>query len=189
MLTQEKIEQFYKDVEALKLKFPNATITKGTGFSKGQVSAYLSKADEPSENFLKAFYEKFGDSLNKVPVEKPSVPGAIKVDPHIIELINATRVLAEAHKKDAEVKEIIAKTNQDLVEMLKSTIVGEQKESLLVLQTTVVALREFVIEQLLKQKEFHSRKEALATYDKHVHETAKKNQVESIQDGSGKPRR
>lgn len=41
MLTEEKIKQFYKDVESLKLKYPVAEISRLTGFGKPQVSHYL----------------------------------------------------------------------------------------------------------------------------------------------------
>ncbi len=67
MITQADIDQFYKDVEALKLKTPNASISAETKTSKGTVSLYLNKGDDPSENFLKKFYKAFGDSLKKVP--------------------------------------------------------------------------------------------------------------------------
>jgi hypothetical protein len=59
MLRQEDIDRFYKQVELLDFKFPVAAIAKATGFSKGNVSNYLSRKMEPSENFLKAFYSKF----------------------------------------------------------------------------------------------------------------------------------
>lgn len=70
MLTQETIDQFYRDVETLKLKFPVAAIARETKFSKGQVSIYLNKNDEPSENFINKFYEAFKISLEKVSREK-----------------------------------------------------------------------------------------------------------------------
>lgn len=66
MLTQAKIDQFYLDVESLELKFANKAISEATGFSKGQVSIYLNKEDEPSENFIDAFYREFEKSLENV---------------------------------------------------------------------------------------------------------------------------
>lgn len=66
-MTNQLIEKFYNDVEMLGLKFPIASIAKATGFSKGTVSTYLSRNDEPSENFLKAFYKAFEKSLKIVP--------------------------------------------------------------------------------------------------------------------------
>lgn len=59
MLTKQKIEQFYRDVNGMDLKFPVAAIADATGESKGNVSKYLNKKIEPSEAFLNKFYEKF----------------------------------------------------------------------------------------------------------------------------------
>src|SRR6186713_1304196 len=61
MVTAGVIEQFYKDVAALGLKFPVAAITKATGESKGNVSRILNKHMDPSEGFLARFYEGFKD--------------------------------------------------------------------------------------------------------------------------------
>lgn len=66
MLTKDDIIKFYEDVRLLDLKFPVSSISKKTGFGKSQVSVYLSKSDEPSENFVKKFYEVFDESLKKV---------------------------------------------------------------------------------------------------------------------------
>lgn len=63
MFTKDSIEQFYKDLESLKLKNPNKAIHEATKYNKGTISIYLNKKDEPSENFLEKFYNKFGDSL------------------------------------------------------------------------------------------------------------------------------
>lgn len=67
MLTEERISRFYEDVKKLGLKRPVAAITKATGFSKGNVSTYLSKKAPPSENFIDKFYEVFKESFKKVP--------------------------------------------------------------------------------------------------------------------------
>jgi len=66
MLKKEDIEQFYKDVSTLGLKFPVAAISEATGQSKSNVSKYLSRNLEPSEAFLKKFYDKFPVSSKKV---------------------------------------------------------------------------------------------------------------------------
>lgn len=61
------IDKFYNDVESLGLKFPVAAISEQTGFSKGNVSVYLSRKKQPSESFLKKFYAVFGKSFKNVP--------------------------------------------------------------------------------------------------------------------------
>ena len=49
MLQNVEIERFYKDVEALGLRFPNKTLAEATGFSKGNVSEYLGRKKVPSK--------------------------------------------------------------------------------------------------------------------------------------------
>jgi transcriptional regulator with XRE-family HTH domain len=59
-------DQFLKDVESLSLRFPVARISQETGFNKSSVSKYLNGSQEPSVNFLKAFYKWFNESGKKV---------------------------------------------------------------------------------------------------------------------------
>lgn len=66
MVTKTDIEKFYKDVEALGLKFPVAAIAEATETSKPQVSRILNKKIDPSPAFLKRFYEKFPNSVKNV---------------------------------------------------------------------------------------------------------------------------
>lgn len=61
MLTKERINKFYADLQALGLKHPVASITRATGFPKSNVSEYLSRKKEPSENFIDKFYKEFYD--------------------------------------------------------------------------------------------------------------------------------
>ncbi len=65
--------KFLKDVSKLELRFPVAEIARKTGFSKGNVSEYLDGKKEPSENFLKKFYEKF------YPPDKKHVPKSLEL--------------------------------------------------------------------------------------------------------------
>jgi hypothetical protein len=51
-------KKFIEDVGRLQLKFPVASVAKVTGESKGNVSNFLNKKKEPSDNFLRTFYEK-----------------------------------------------------------------------------------------------------------------------------------
>ena len=77
MLTKDRIEQFYKDVDSLGLRFPVAEIRRATGYSKGNVSDFLNRKKPIPENFINAFYAAFKSSLN-VPREKEP-PGTIEV--------------------------------------------------------------------------------------------------------------
>lgn len=65
MLTKESIEQFYADVDSLGLRFPGAAISDVLKVSKGTVSEYLNRKKEPSERFVKAFYQMFSESLKQ----------------------------------------------------------------------------------------------------------------------------
>lgn len=67
MLTDQRISTFYEDVQRLGLKRPVAAISKETGYSKGNVSLYLSKKLQPSGKFIDRFYEVFKESLKNVP--------------------------------------------------------------------------------------------------------------------------
>lgn len=69
MLKESDIDQFYKDVDALELKFPVAAIAKATGARKGNVSDYLNKRKTPSENFIKKFYDNFPRSTKKEQIQ------------------------------------------------------------------------------------------------------------------------
>lgn len=80
MLTNEMISKFYQDVNSLGLKFPVAAIAKETGYSKGNVSGYL-KGNQPSENFISAFYRKFSDRLDKVPKNATTATETAKISP------------------------------------------------------------------------------------------------------------
>jgi transcriptional regulator with XRE-family HTH domain len=66
MLKKSEIEEFYKDVGKIDLKFPVAAIAKALGESKSVVSRILNKKLEPSESFLNRFYDKFPKSDKKV---------------------------------------------------------------------------------------------------------------------------
>lgn len=51
---------FYEDLKKLQLRFPGKELTK-LGYSKGYVSDVINKKKEPSEDFLRDFYNKFSD--------------------------------------------------------------------------------------------------------------------------------
>jgi hypothetical protein len=126
MLTQEKIDQFYKDVEALKLRFPVAEVQRMTGFSKGQISQVLGKTLSPSEDLINEFYK----SLNKV---QPADP--IAIYERIIEEKEARRRDAEvwAQKMEAhynDMKDALERAQITINEVLKP--IKEQTEEILI---------------------------------------------------------
>lgn len=63
--------KFYEDVEKLGFISPVSDISKKTGYAKGNISSYLNKKLEPSEQFLKKFYDSFRKELEEIEVETP----------------------------------------------------------------------------------------------------------------------
>lgn len=110
MNEKERIEKFRADVAKLGLKFPGKTISEKTGYDKSTVSSYLKPDGEPSEPFLKAFYEKFGNSLDAIHgIEQGSSLRIDSLDPAI--LVKAILNLTESNK-------ILASNNEKLVNRL-----------------------------------------------------------------------
>jgi hypothetical protein len=117
----------------LKLKFPVAAISKETNFNKGTVSQYLKKKLEPSEKFIEAFYEKFGDSLRNVSrgIPKTSVSdnqilndgGEQKYGKSIEEKMSLQAILnlTESNRQIAESNSSLARSNEELVSMVKKS--------------------------------------------------------------------
>lgn len=79
MLTQGKIDQFYKDVESLQLKRKVAEIQRATNFPKSNISEWLNKKKVPSEKFINAFYDSF-----KLQLQKSSTNDSIVKEPDYI---------------------------------------------------------------------------------------------------------
>lgn len=73
MKTLTIIEKFYEDVDRLGLRFPVAAISEATGFNKSNVSKVLSRKIEPSNAFLKKFYEAYPEGGSKVSREKDRI--------------------------------------------------------------------------------------------------------------------
>lgn len=113
MLRREEIERFYKDLEGLDLKFPVAAIAKATGHSKANVSKYLSRKLEPSEAFLKAFYEKVQNSGKNVSHGTPEVFVSHKEGESLHLAILA---IAESNKGLVRANTAIAEANKILAE-------------------------------------------------------------------------
>lgn len=79
MITNADIERFYEDVKRLDFRFVGKEISDRTKVSKGTVSMYLKGKLPPSEEFLKKFYESFGEKIKalkgvKVTTETPPTP-------------------------------------------------------------------------------------------------------------------
>lgn len=123
MFTTEEIQKFYDHVEGLGLKFPVAAIAKATGYGKGNVSAYLSRKDEPSENFIKAVYEKFPIGSKKVSrstvsaSNMPEITGA-ELLRAITTLTESNKGLVDSNRSITDTNRVIADTNAILAQKL-----------------------------------------------------------------------
>lgn len=117
MFTKDSIEQFYKDVESLSLRHPVKAIHEATKYNKGTVSLYLNRKDEPSENFLKAFYNKFGESLKNGTVRPTDAQHGTKSQNQGLDLIEKVsrldddqlRIMATLKVLISEIAPLIAK--------------------------------------------------------------------------------
>lgn len=69
-----RLQYILDTIKSLEIRFPVAEIVQKTGFSKGNVSQYLSKKLVPSEGFIKKFYESFKISRMEQPnmLEEPA---------------------------------------------------------------------------------------------------------------------
>jgi hypothetical protein len=177
MITKHKIDQFYKDLDALGLKFPGAALVEATGESKGNVSKYLNRKLEPSESFLKRFYEKFPKSSKDVSERNGStIPGAEIFAQTIYNLTESNRLIAESNAS-------LARSNEELVK--KVTVSGE-RETLQDVQTKLLAIQEFVLERSVKKEPFRSKEEAAAALGIITTDVYKSMKKTGTHDGAGK---
>lgn len=151
MLTEETVSKFYEDLKSLGLKQPVAAISKATGYSKGNVSMYLSRKDEPSENFIKAFYKEFGESFKKVPHGTlPEAAPAVDIVLNGLEnadnptLLRILDNLSAAHREISESNNKLS-DNQKMILSKLPTNSNEDQENLLGAYATINGVREFVI--------------------------------------------
>lgn len=170
MLTKESIPKFYEDVEALGLRYPVAAISKATGYQKGTVSTYLSKKDEPSANFLTVFYEKFGESIKKVPREtnvkqKQSEALAINPEQHGDDVLRVLVNLSESHRNLTAAHKEISESNNKLADnervlLNKMTTVGGGSETDIVEAAILVPLVDILSDLYTGNKKYGSKREA-----------------------------
>lgn len=159
MLRREEIERFYKDLEGLDLKFPVAAIAKATGHSKANVSKYLSRKLEPSEAFLKAFYEKVQNSGKNV---SPEVFVSHKEGESLHLAILA---IAESNKGLVRANTAIAEANKILAEKVPES---DSSEIPLAVESRFSDLLELIAE-LGTGTRWKSKQEALAVLSKLWH--------------------
>ncbi len=175
MITKADIEAFYKAVSDIDLKFPVAAISKATGESKANVSKILSKKLEPSESFLTRFYSKFPKSSKNVSNEltvNEIIESNKTLATAMLKFAEAQIVEARAKESWAEANRILAKNNEELLQMKKTTA-NSSKETFEAVHTKLSVLQEFLLDNLTKPKQFHSRQEAVTALNTKTNEILK----------------
>lgn len=188
MLTKERIDQFYRDVEALGLKRPVATIAEKTGVSKGNVSSYLNRRLSPSENFLNKFYESF-----KIEPKADASAAEKNVSPAVNDdyLALVKLMVADLRKLNKQ-KEADLKTYRSAIEkitLIDNDVSGlkatahDLSKRVAALETNDRAIREFVAETFEKVLKEESKQSLLARMGNKMVEQMKKDQKKDTQPG------
>jgi CRISPR/Cas system CSM-associated protein Csm2 small subunit len=194
MLTKELIDKFYEDVDALKLKRPVAAISLKTGFSKGNVSQYLNRKMDPSENFLKKFYTEF---YNRSKEEVADLERHVLHDDGggatyrkssdvsmqtIFNLSESHKALAIAHEELSQTNKILAESNSRLIDQYATVNALAQMPA-----TSQTRLREILglLADVGPGKRFFSEEEAWANVIRLWGNLDGKNLKKNIQTGKG----
>jgi hypothetical protein len=200
MLTDETVSKFYADLKSLGLKQPVAAISKATGYSKGNVSMYLSKKDSPSQNFINAFYREFGKSIKKVPHGNSAEVQEKERDAQeaknsssdlslqaIHNLTESGKKLASAHEIMANAQQTMATNEARLISLLENkSTAGAQKDSGVasaqVMRGILVAMA-----KIASGTHWHSEQEAIRELGRLIDQQADENKsVGGIQIDGGK---
>ncbi len=125
MITEDQVNDFYRHVESLKLKFPVAAVSKATKLTKGNVSQVLSRKQTPSENFLEVFYKSF---------PKVSDNGNVTDTNSFEKLLAINKTLAESHRVNSDAQKISSEAQLVSAQALMKLI--EHNETLVKWQTS-----------------------------------------------------
>ncbi len=125
-MKKSDIEEFYRFVDNLGLRFPNAEISRVTGYSKGNVSSYLNKSNVPSEKFIKAVYAAFKKSSINVPHEnKEKAPDTDSWLQRLDKLIESNERLSKANESLTQINQEIVAAHLKMLEKINSGETGK----------------------------------------------------------------
>jgi transcriptional regulator with XRE-family HTH domain len=184
MLTQKIIENFYTDLENLGLRFPISAIAQATGFSKGNVSEYLNRKKEPSQAFIKKFYEVFhAESSKEVPARvlnepQPEYGKETLMAQTIYNLSQSNKEHAAADRIRADAEMLREQNNKRLLDLLTSE--NAPVESPITFDAIAGGLRELLVD-LGMGKHWKSREEGAAAVRNKLYGQLKKKRVGGIQ--------
>jgi transcriptional regulator with XRE-family HTH domain len=186
MLTNKQIEQFYKDVDILNLKYPVAEIARATKESKGNISRILNKKAEPSEAFLKKFYKSF----EIVPHETGDIKNTSVHDKLISFLEKAHNEKDKTIERQEAVISALRKAVDkiDFIDNRVKTVeatVSDLTKTVSDVDSTLEDLREYVLHQVAKlRKESHAK--VLSEMSSGSVEQLRQDRIRGIRSDSGK---
>lgn len=137
MLTQARIDQFYRDVESLGLTKKVADIQRATKFPKSNISEWLNKKKKPSEKFVDAFYDSFYNGSTEISSKPAAITNGILAG-------EKPRSSTDAYMKLLEDNDRFFKTEyHNLLVSLKELVAqGQRSERLLKLNLQHVGIVE-----------------------------------------------
>lgn len=192
MSTPEELQaEFFEKLKKFDLKFPVATLTRETGYSKGSVSQYVSGKKAPSEGFMRKFNELYDSDRiiydtedgnpEKLAVKDEGVPYKSLSDKDISvqailtlartneKFADAAIIQAEKDKLQAQSQANITQSNLELTALIKR-FADSALESAPVSQPMIVDLLGLIAE-VASGKTWHSKDEALAALNKRLFDT------------------
>lgn len=112
MIRQQDIDQFYIDLENMKLVNPGVAMMAASGLkSSGTVSDYLNKKKNPSERFIKSFYEKVYKTSEKALSSGLDIPLAVDIEVKLSDYISLLKEKAiKAEQREKDMQSILEKT-------------------------------------------------------------------------------
>lgn len=148
-------ETLTEDIKLLGFRFPVARIAESTGFTKGNVSRFISGDLKPSSNFLKTFYSIYSNEIKKAKSKQEKeneflVDATAKIS--INDYINALNELNESRKseikKEEEKNRILEEFNAFLKNAFNSVqpLVDHSKEKKS--SQTIQQAREWYVERM-----------------------------------------
>ncbi len=141
MITKDQIEQFYTDLEKAQFKFPGAALVAITNEAKGNVSKIINRKMEPSESFIKRFYEgykKVPRGANAPDLSEPTPPkpmDALDLYRLLIENAASLKAALAVHAELVSSHGVLARANSDLA--VSNRVLAEAARSHIVQSTAV----------------------------------------------------
>jgi len=118
---KDRLDKVLAVIEAAKIKFPNATITRELDVHAGTVSAYLNGVKPMSSNFYRKFMDKYGNNSQEEKANNID-ENMDKNELSLHSVIESNKSLAAGIRDFASASKEMAETNKELTALLKATI-------------------------------------------------------------------